>query len=77
MGSPTKRYWFPAKRHGWGWSLPTVWQGWAVLVAYLVALVAISSLVPRHANRVFFWALVALATALFVVIVWRKGEPPG
>jgi hypothetical protein len=22
-----KTYWFPAKRYGWGWGLPTVWQG--------------------------------------------------
>ena len=26
------QYWFPAKRRGWGWGPPTVWQGWAVLV---------------------------------------------
>ena len=25
------QYWFPAKRKGWGWGPPTVWQGWAVL----------------------------------------------
>jgi hypothetical protein len=27
------RYWFPAKRYGWGWGLPVTWQGWAVLAA--------------------------------------------
>ena len=25
-----KEYWFAAKTYGWGWGLPTVWQGWLV-----------------------------------------------
>ena len=29
------RYWFPAKRYGWGWGLPAVWQGWVVLVGFI------------------------------------------
>ena len=32
----TRKYWFPAKRYGWGWGPPSAWQGWAVLVTYLV-----------------------------------------
>ena len=34
MGSPP--YWFPAKRYGWGWGLPTVWQGRLVFIAFFV-----------------------------------------
>jgi hypothetical protein len=26
------RYWFPAKTYGWGWGLPSTWEGWLVLV---------------------------------------------
>ena len=33
---PEKRYWFPAKRYGWGWSFPTTWQGWLVMALYLI-----------------------------------------
>ncbi len=29
--SVEKKYWFPAKRYGWGWGIPNVWQGWLVL----------------------------------------------
>jgi hypothetical protein len=29
-GSP--RYWFHAKRYGYGWGLPATWEGWVVLV---------------------------------------------
>src|SRR6266702_3273794 len=25
------KYWFPAKRYGYGWGIPTTWQGWLVL----------------------------------------------
>jgi hypothetical protein len=25
---PQHRYWFPAKRYGWGWGIPSTWQGW-------------------------------------------------
>ena len=30
-----KMYWFPAKKYGFGWGLPTVWQGWATLLLFL------------------------------------------
>ena len=25
-----RKYWFPAKRYGWGWGMPNTWQGWLV-----------------------------------------------
>ncbi len=31
-------YWFPAKRYGWGWGLPAVWQSWLVLIGFFVLL---------------------------------------
>lgn len=30
-----RKYWFPAKRYGWGWGLPVRWQGWVCLAAYM------------------------------------------
>ncbi|MGF6899052.1 hypothetical protein P3T22_000294 [Paraburkholderia sp. GAS348] len=33
--SPEHKYWFPAKRYGWGWGFPSRWQGWAVLFMYV------------------------------------------
>ena len=29
-----KEYWFPAKKYGWGWGLPSTWQGWVVYCVY-------------------------------------------
>ena len=42
MSDETKRYWFPAKRYGWGWGPPATWQGWAVLILWLAVLIPIS-----------------------------------
>jgi hypothetical protein len=72
----TTRYWFPAKPHGWGWTVPNTWQGWAVLLAYIAAVVALAHLVSASAKPLLFWALLALATLLLILIFWLKGEPP-
>jgi hypothetical protein len=31
-------WWFPKKKYGFGWGLPTRWQGWAALAAFLVSI---------------------------------------
>src|SRR5436190_22952130 len=31
-------YWFPAKRYGWSWGLPSVSQGWVVMGIFAVLL---------------------------------------
>lgn len=40
MRKPSDKYWFGAKTHGWGFAAPTCWQGWVVLVVYVVLIVA-------------------------------------
>jgi hypothetical protein len=76
MNIQPRQYWFPAKRYGWGWGLPVVWQGWAVLIGYLVAVTLIASWVPSHADTGSFLGLLVAVTLLLGLIVWRKGEPP-
>ena len=34
MPPDDSRYWFPAKRYGWGWGLPATWEGWAVMAGF-------------------------------------------
>jgi hypothetical protein len=36
----TKNYWFRAQRYGWGWGLPLTWQGWIIVIAYTVMIIA-------------------------------------
>jgi len=71
-----KDYWFPAKRYGWGWGVPTRWEGWAVMLGYFALLgVAVWRIRPDRAPFTFFLAVVGLS-AVLVAICWLKGEPP-
>lgn len=76
MTLPQKEYWFPAKRYGWGWGLPSAWQGWLVLAGYLIAVIALTRLFPPHAQPLPFYSLVTLATIALIFVCWLKGEPP-
>jgi hypothetical protein len=69
------RYWFPAKRYGWGWGPPTIWQGWAVLLIWFVAIVvATIRLMPGHLAAFLSFNLLMVVLLLFICYV--KGEPP-
>jgi hypothetical protein len=69
------RYWFPAKRYGWGWGPPTMWQGWAVLVVWFAAIViAALLLLPAHLVAFLIFNLIMVVLLLF--ICYAKGEPP-
>jgi hypothetical protein len=70
------KYWFPAKRYGWGWGPPIAWQGWLVLIAFFGLVAAGMFFFPPHrAPAVFFLVVIVLSAAL-TGICWLKGEPP-
>ncbi len=74
---PTERaYWFPAKRYGWGWGIPTTWQGWLVLAAFVVLLIIGSIVLPPGKQIWHYLAYVAVLCVLLIGICWLKGEPP-
>lgn len=71
-----RRYWFPAKRYGWGWGFPTRWQGWVVLAAF-VGLVSLSAVLLNPEQRpVEFVVVAGVLTGLFLLVCRAKGEPP-
>jgi len=68
-------YWFPAKRYGWGWGLPVVWQGWFVIAAFAcLVLGGAVVLLPSYGPAVFV-AYSVLLCLILVAICWLKGEP--
>ncbi len=67
--------WFPAKRYGWGWGFPITWQGWVVLLVYLVLLFVGTSEYLRTQNPMFF-AYLAVITLALIVVCYQKGEAP-
>jgi hypothetical protein len=70
------RYWFPAKRYGWGWGLPSCWQGWVVLLVYLALMIGGLVIVNPATSPNAYTAFAAVVTAVFMLVVWRTGEPP-
>jgi hypothetical protein len=71
----TPDYWFPAKRHGYGWGFPTAWQGVVALLAYVASLGAGILLLPPTRVPLLFAGYVAVQTGLLLFVCWMKGEP--
>lgn len=76
-----KRYWFKRKRYGWGFT-PSTWQGWVVVVGYVVVIVAMipafldaPEAVERREAALFF-LFTFLATFGLVKICFLKGPAP-
>ncbi len=76
MSAAESKYWFPAKRYGWGWGPPRTWQGWLVLAAFF-ALLAVGAIVflPKQETGSFL-AYTAVLVALLIAICFVTGEPP-
>lgn len=75
MDNPNK-YWFPAKRYGWGWGLPVRWQGWVCLAVYAACVALTFHYLRPGVEPVLFAITLALLTLALMVVFWLKGEPP-
>lgn len=76
MTEDEKQYWFPAKRFGWGWGVPTAWQGWVVIAAYFALVIAgVITVLPNYGAPGFL-AYTSALTAVLIAICWVKGERP-
>ena len=71
-----QRYWFPVRpaRNGWGWGLPLVWQGWAVMVLFFVLLIGGMIILAPYGAFVLA-AHGCVSGALLVGVMFWKGEP--
>jgi len=70
-----RKYWFPAKRYGWGWGIPNSWQGWLVLIAFSGLFLLGFFLFPPRANLGLYLAYNAALCGLLIWVCWFKGEP--
>ena len=75
MSELPRKYWFPAKRYGWGWGLPLTWQGWVFLIVWSAALAVGAGLLAPHHRLLYAIFLVAMVAVIFLVC-YAKGEPP-
>ncbi|HLH96459.1 MAG TPA: hypothetical protein VKW08_15190 [Xanthobacteraceae bacterium] len=72
---PDAKYWFRAKRYGWGWGLPVRWEGWLVIAGFVGLLVLGSFLFPPRTEIALYLIYVVLLSVLLGAICWLKGEP--
>ena len=70
-----RRYWFPAQRYGWGWGLPSTWQGWVTVIIYMGS-VMVGAFIFAREQKFLFISLTAILSLIFIVVCWIKGEPP-
>jgi hypothetical protein len=55
--------WFAAKRYGFGIGMPIAWQGWALLVGFLAAIVTLAALLAPRRPTVFAAIVITLGVA--------------
>ncbi len=67
-----QKFWFHAKSFGYGWGLPASWQGWVVLVLYLVFVIGTARLAPSD----FKLPVIIILTVMFIIVVVFTGERP-
>jgi membrane protein YdbS with pleckstrin-like domain len=77
--------WFAEKRFGYGAGLPIAWQGWALILSYLAAVIGLGVL-AEQARGLALAGIVALILLLSVILVviaqartrrgwrWRWGD---
>jgi len=74
--------WFAPKRFGYGAGMPIAWQGWALIGAFAVGMVAAGLLLGQHHPLLFATLVFAMTVPLIVVSAqhtrggwrWRWGE---
>lgn len=77
MSTPAKKYWFPRKTFGWGWGLPSCWQGWVVMLSYIMLLIGGSFGLKHSPKSAAFFVIYSVGLSVVLVAVcWWKGEPP-
>jgi hypothetical protein len=75
MTKEKRDFWFPAKKYGFGWGAPITWQGWVVLLVYLLLIIVGSKMiVSSPTGMMWFLPYVIPLTVLFIFICWKKGE---
>lgn len=62
--------WFAARRFGYGAGLPIAWQGWALILAFLAAVIGFALLLMPE-RPIPFVAIVVVLSVLQLIMVAR------
>ena len=77
----SEKYWFKAKRYGWGWYPATI-EGYLVMAVYVVLMVFNAYMLGMiseapSGNVSEFLIQVFILTVILIAICYRTGEKPG
>jgi|GEM_PF-227230 len=76
-----KKPWFSPKKFGYGWGLPSTWQGWVVLVFYFAFLIYDFKRIDSHSHSAsdtlinFIPQLILASVVLFFIARITSGKP--
>jgi len=76
VSAAESKYWFPAKRYGWGWGPPRTWQGWLVLLGFFALLVAGAFVFLPKLQTGYFLVYTMVLVAGLIAVCYVTGEPP-
>lgn len=76
MKQRNSRYWFKAKRYGFGW-YPASRQAWVILCVYFVVFGILMWIFETNVEKymIFYSVSVFCITAILVYISYKTGEP--
>ncbi len=70
-------YWFKPKRYGYG-AMPTTWQGWALIIGIVAAMVAVSLYLrltePNDWSLALVVAFDVAALITLAIVAWRRTD---
>ena len=81
MPERSNKYWFRAKRYGYGWSYPLTWQGWVAFALFAIMYAAdfvwlfLPGGEPSDQRLLVFLAVIFTDSAALVWISYKRGEP--
>ena len=76
MTATESKYWFPAKRYGWGWGPPRTWQSWLVLLGFFALLAAGALVFLPKLQTGYFLAYTTVLVVGLIAVCYVTGEPP-
>lgn len=62
------QYWFKQKRFGFGAGLPKTWEGYAIILGYIVAVAAIAGGLPALFEDKALGALIAITIVIVLTV---------
>ena len=77
-------YWFKRRFYGWGW-FPVKWQGWLVVLAFVLILILNSIYLilrapegtnPSTLDFIIFFGVIIISIGIMILIAYKKGEKP-